>query len=89
MCAKSLQSCLTLCDLMDCSPPGSPVHGILQARKLEWVAMSFSRESSADPALQTDSLPPRTLIDNKMPCSKEVAPMYSSIYSICVFPLGH
>ena len=45
--------------------------------------------SSADPALQTDSLPPRTLIDNKMPCSKEVAPIYSSIYSICVFPLGH
>ena len=40
--AKSLQSCLTLCDLMDCSPPGSSVHGILQARTLEWVAISFS-----------------------------------------------
>ena len=37
------QSCLTLCDLMDCSPPGSSVHGILQARILEWVAISFSR----------------------------------------------
>ena len=37
--AKSLQSCLTLCDPMDCSPPGSSVHGILQARILEWVAM--------------------------------------------------
>ena len=37
--AKSLQSCLTLCDPMDCSPPGSYVHGILQARILEWVAM--------------------------------------------------
>ena len=40
--AKSLQSCPTLCDPMDCSPPGSPVPGILQARTLEWVAISFS-----------------------------------------------
>ena len=40
--AKSLQSCLTLCDPMDGSPPGSPVPGILQARTLEWAAISFS-----------------------------------------------
>ena len=40
--AKSLQSCLTLCNLIDGSPPGSPVPGILQARILEWVAISFS-----------------------------------------------
>ena len=40
--AKSLQSCLTLCDPIDGSPPGSPVSGILQARTLEWVAISFS-----------------------------------------------
>ena len=40
------QSCLTLCDPMDCSPPGSSVHEILQARILEWVAKPFSRESS-------------------------------------------
>ena len=40
--AKSLQSCPTLCDPIDGSPPGSPVHGILQARTLEWVAISFS-----------------------------------------------
>ena len=40
------QSCLTLCDPMDCSPPGSSVHGILQARILEWVAISFWRRSS-------------------------------------------
>jgi len=39
-------SCLTLCDSMDCSPPGSSVHGIIQARILEWVAISFCRESS-------------------------------------------
>ena len=40
------QSCPTLCDPMDCSPPGFSVHGILQARILEWVAISFSRGSS-------------------------------------------
>ena len=40
--AKSLQSCLTLCDPIDGSPPGSLVPGILQARTLEWVAISFS-----------------------------------------------
>ena len=40
--AKLLQSCLTLCDPMEGSPPGSPVPGILQARTLEWVAISFS-----------------------------------------------
>ena len=38
--AKSLQSCLTLCDPIDVSPPGSPTPGILQARTLEWVAIS-------------------------------------------------
>ena len=37
--AKLLQSYLTLCNLMDCSPPGSPVHVILQARLLEWIAI--------------------------------------------------
>ena len=45
--AKSLQSCLTLCDPTDHSPPGSPVPGILQARTLEWVAISFSKCSVA------------------------------------------
>ena len=39
--AKSLQSCLTLCDPTDGNPPGSPIPGILQARTLEWVAISF------------------------------------------------
>ena len=61
--AKSLQSCLTLCDLMDLSPPGSSVHGMLQARILEWVAVPSSRDL-LDPgvkpvccALQVNSLP--------------------------------
>ena len=39
VCAKSLQSCLTLCDPTDCSPPGFSVNGILQARILEWIAL--------------------------------------------------
>ena len=43
LCAKSLQSCPTLCNPRDCSPRGSCVHGILQARILEWVAISSSR----------------------------------------------
>ena len=58
------QSCLSLCDPMGCSPPGSSVHGILQARKLEWVAIRFFRDVR-DPemeprssALQADSLLP-------------------------------
>ena len=56
------QSCPTPCDLVDCSPPGSSVHGILQAGILEWVAIPFSRISSRprdwtqSPELQADSL---------------------------------
>ena len=52
-----------LCNPMDCSPPGSSVHGIFQARPLEWVAIPFSREASqpgiepGSPTLQVDSLP--------------------------------
>ena len=59
--AKSLQSCPTLCNPMDCSPPGSSVHGLLQARILEWVAMPFSKDllnpgiEPRSPALQADS----------------------------------
>ena len=45
MCFKSLRSCLTLCDPMSCSPPGSSILGILQGRILEWVAISSSRGS--------------------------------------------
>ena len=43
MCAKSRQSCVTLCNAMDCSPTGSSVQGISQARTLEWVAIFFSK----------------------------------------------
>ena len=52
------QLCLTLCDTMDCSPPGFSVQGILQARILEWVAIFFSREGIEpwSSALQAESL---------------------------------
>ena len=43
---RQCRKCLSLCDPVDCGPPGSSVHGILQARILEWVAISFSRGSS-------------------------------------------
>ena len=57
MCVKVLvaQSCLTLCNLRDCSPPGSSVHGILQVRILEWVAILFSKDLS-DPQIESRSL---------------------------------
>ena len=45
-CAKSLQLCLTLCYPIGCSPPGSSVHGIIEARRPEWFAVSYSRGSS-------------------------------------------
>ena len=53
------QSCPTVCDPTDCSPPGFSVHGILQARILEWIAIPFSRGTSQPrfPAWQADSLP--------------------------------
>ena len=60
--AKSLQSCPTLCDPIDGSPPGSTVPGVLQARTLEWVAISFSRDlpdpriEPRSPTLQADAL---------------------------------
>ena len=47
--AKSILSCLTLCDPMDCSPPGFSVPGILQARILEWVAISFNLSATGKP----------------------------------------
>ena len=55
MCGQSLQSCLTLCDPMDGSPPDSSVHGIFQARRLEWAALLSSRGSS-DPGIKPVSL---------------------------------
>ena len=60
VCVKLLQSCPTLCDPVDYSLPGSSVHGIVQARILEWVAMPSSRGSS-DPGIEPMSLMSPTL----------------------------
>ena len=55
VCAKLLQLCLTLCNPVDCSPPGSSVHGILQARILEWVAVPSSGDHIYITSCKTDS----------------------------------
>ena len=65
--AKSLQSCPTLCDPIDSSPPGSPVPGILQARTLEWVAISFSNAWKWK--VKVKSLSRVWLFSNPMNCS--------------------
>ena len=63
VCVLVAQSCPTLCDPTDCGPPVSSVHGILQARILEWIAITFSggssqhRDQIQSPTLQADSLP--------------------------------
>ena len=77
------QSCLNLCNPMDCRLPGSSVHGIFQAKILDWVAIPFSKGSSqrASPALQVDSLlsePPGTESqfhsEHQKPSSKTIIP---------------
>ena len=70
--AKSLQSCLTLWDPIDGSPPGFPIPGILQARTLEWVAISFSNDESEkwkwNRSVMSDSLRPHGLQPTKILC---------------------
>ena len=66
-CVNSVaQSCLTLCDPMDCSPPGSLVHGILQMRILEWVTIPFPRGSS-QPGIEPVFPAPPALADGFLP----------------------
>ena len=72
---KSLQSCLTLCDPIDGSPPGSPVPGILQARSLEWVATSFSNSWKRKVKVKSFS---HIRLSDPMDCS----PWGSSIHGI-------
>ena len=68
MCAKSVQSCLTLGNTMDCSLPGSSVHGMLKARILEWVAISSSRRPT-QPREQTLSFMSPALTDKYLTTS--------------------
>ena len=93
------QLCLTLCDLMDCSLPGSSVRGILQTRILEWVAISFSRGDlpkpgikHRSPALQADSLPaepPGSHLSNtwkQTDMPNKSKKMFSQYYGHCIKP---
>ena len=66
--AKSLQSCLTLHDPIDGNPPGSPVPGILQARTLEWVAISFSNAWKWSHSVMSDSSRPHGLQPTRFLC---------------------
>ena len=66
--AKSLQSCPTLCDPIDSSPKGSPVRGILQARTLEWVAISFSNAWKWNRSVMFDSLRSHGLQPTRLLC---------------------
>ena len=94
VCAKSLQLCLTLWDSMDGSPTGSSVHGLLQARILNWAAMASSRDlpnleiesaSPEAPALQADSFttepPGKTMSVNPWPLTQTL--MYGNFKVPC------
>ena len=70
--AKSLQSCPTLCDPTDGSPPGSPVPGILQARTLEWVAIAFSNAGKWK--VKVKSLSPARLLATPWTAAHQAAP---------------
>ena len=74
--AKSLQSCLTLCNPMDCSPPGSSVNGILQARLLEWVTLSYSGDLPG-PGVEPATLASPALAGRFLTTSATVAPTQS------------
>ena len=66
--AKLLQSCPTLCDPIDSSPPGSPIPGILKARTLEWVAVSFSNAWKGSRSVVSDSYRPHGLQPTRLLC---------------------
>ena len=79
--AKSLQSCPTLCNPMDCSPPGSSFHGIFLARILEWVGISFSR-GSFQPKDRT-LVSCVSCIADSLPTGPPGKPVYT--YTCCIF----
>ena len=68
LCVLVAQSCLTLCDPMDCNPPGSSVHGISQAKVLEWVAISYSKRSSWPRGQTQVSCIGRRILESALSC---------------------
>ena len=101
--AKSLQSCLTLCNPIDGSPPGCPVPGILQARTLEWVAISFSSAWKwkvkvkslscirllATPWTAAHQAPPSMGFSRQEYWSGVPLPSPGGYACICIMPQGH
>ena len=84
-CAKSLQSGPTLCDPMDCSPPDSSVHGILQARELGWIAISYFMTQGSNPrllALLHWQVGPLPLAPPGNPLSTRYIPYYLQFSSV-------
>ena len=97
--AKLFQLCITLCDSVDHSPPGSSVHRILQARILEWVAMPFSRDL-LDPGIEPTSLTSPALVGRLFTTSatweakqlyrKEILTSFNCLYlKLNFFPINH
>ena len=80
------QSCPTLCDPVDCSPPGSSVHGILQVRILEWIAVSFSRGSSQPWSLLKFMSIESVMLSNHLILCHPLLLLPSIFPSIRVFP---
>ena len=81
--AKSLESCPTLCDPIDGSPPGSPIPGILQARTLEWVAISFSNNLPAAAAKSLQLCPTLLLLEKQIsiwPGCGEITTLYCIVW---------
>ena len=87
MCLKSLQSCPTLCIPMDCSQPGSSVHGILQARILEWVAMPSSRGSS--PPRDWTRVSCSSCVAGRLFTAEPSGKSYIKRYTFSILPLGY
>ena len=83
--AKSLQSCLTLCDPIDSSPPGSPVPGILQARTLQWVAMSFSNAWKWSRSVMSDPQRPHGLQLTRLLCPCDFPGKSTGVGCHCLF----
>ena len=81
--AKSLQSCPTLCDPIDGSPPGSPIPGILQARTLEWVAISFSFMSLDGYNLLATCVPCLSLYTHTLLGKFKLRQIYKCDYLLC------
>ena len=87
--SKSLQLCLTLCDPIDSRPPGSPVHGIFQARVLEWGATAFSEFSTDYPQVNSEHSPILWDYQNKSLTSSQRTPTKRCLQSDArEFPYG-